>query len=65
MQTSVTEKQYQKSNNAFEINKKEEVKTKSKRNHIKPNLVYDKYFNFYKYHHIKEFNTRSPDLKMI
>ena len=48
-QTSVAEKQYQKFNNTFESNKKEELK----RSHAKSNLVYNKYFTFYKYRETK------------
>ena len=48
-QTSVTEKQYWKFNNTFESNKKEELK----RSHAKSNLVYNKYFTFYKYRETK------------
>ena len=48
-------KQYQKFDNAFESNKKEEVKTKTKRVCAKLNLVYNNYFSFRKYHKIKEF----------
>ena len=48
-QTSVAEKQYKKFDNAFESNKNEEVKTKSKKNSAKLNLVYNNSFTFYKY----------------
>ena len=47
-QTSVAEKQYQKFYNAFESNKNEKDKTKSKRNCAKSSLVYNNYFTFYK-----------------
>ena len=53
--TRDAEKQYQKCDNAFESNKKEEVKTKIKRVCAKLNLVYNNYFIFHKYHKIKEF----------
>ena len=62
-QTSVAEKQHQKFSNSFESNKNEEVKTKNKRTRAKSNLVYNKYFTFYKYNNIKEFSQRSLDLK--
>ena len=64
MQTSVSEKQYQKFDNAFEFNKKEEVKTKNNRNCTKSNLVYNNYFTFYKCNTIKEFAKRSLDSKV-
>ena len=63
-QTSVSEKQYQNFDNAFKFNKNEEVRTKIKKNRAKPNLVYDNYFIFYKYHNIKEFTKGFPDLKL-
>ena len=63
-QTSVAEKQYKKFDNAFESNKNEEVKTKSKKNSAKLNLVYNNSFTFYKYNKIKEFAKRSFDSKL-
>ena len=45
-QASVAKKQYKKLDNAFESNKKEEDKTKSKRSSAKSNLVYNKYLYF-------------------
>ena len=45
-QTSVAEKQYQKLNNAFRYNKKDEDKTKNKRSCAKSNLVYNNFFTF-------------------
>ena len=63
-QTSVAEKQYQKSGNAFVSNKKEEDKTKKKQSRTKSNLVYDNYFTFYKYRNTKEFTKRSLDSKL-
>ena len=45
-QTSVTEKQYEKIDDAFESNKKEKDKTKNKRSRAKSNLVYDNYLIF-------------------
>ena len=38
-QTSVAEKQYQKFDNVFESNKKEEVERKRKRSHSKPSSL--------------------------
>ena len=64
MQTSVAEKQYQKFDNAFESNKKEEVKTKNLKNCTNSNLVYNNYFTFYKCDTIKEFTKRSLDSKV-
>ena len=45
-QTSVTEKQYEKIDDAFESNKKEKDKTKNKRSRAKSSLVYDNYLIF-------------------
>ena len=53
-QTGVAEKEYQKFDNAFESNKKED-KAKNKRSHAKSNLVHNSYFTFYKYHNTKGF----------
>ena len=63
-QTNVAEKQYQKFDNAFESNKKEEIKTKSKRSLAESNLFYNNYFTFYKYHKTNEFTKRSLDSKL-
>ena len=59
-QTSVAKKQYQKFDNVFESNKKEEDRTKNKnrKSRTKSNLVYNKYFAFYKYHNTKEFAAK-------
>ena len=57
-QASVAENHYQKLDNAFESNKKGGLKTKNKRSHAKTNLVYNKYFTFYKYRKNKEFVKR-------
>ena len=51
-QSSVAEKQYQKFDDVFESNKKEE---KIKRSRAKSNLVYSKDFNFYKYKNTNKF----------
>ena len=47
-QTSVAKKQYQKLDNAFESNKKEEDKTINKRSRAESNLVCNNYFTFYR-----------------
>ena len=47
-QTSVAKKQYQKLDNAFESNKKEEDETINKRSRVESNLVYNNYFTFYR-----------------
>ena len=57
-QTSFAERQYQKLDNGFESNKKEEDKTKNKGSRVKSNLVHNNYFTFYKYFNIKEFSKR-------
>ena len=62
-QTSIAEKRYQKLDNVFESNKKEVV-IKIKRSGKKSNLVYSKYFSFYKYHNINEFVKFSLDSKL-
>ena len=54
-QTSVAEKQYQTLDKAFQSHEKEEDKTQYKRSCAKSNLVYNKYFTFYKYRNTKEF----------
>ena len=63
-QTSIAEKQYQIFDNAFESNKKKEVKTKTKRSRAKSDLVYNNYFTFYKYRNINEFTKDSLDSKL-
>ena len=63
-QTSVAERQHQRLDNVFESNKKEEDKTKNKRNRAKSNLVYNNYFTFYKYQNINEFTKRSFNSKL-
>ena len=45
-QISVSKKQYQQFDNAFESNKMEEDKTKNKRGRAKSNIVYSNYFIF-------------------
>ena len=59
-QSSVPEKYHQKS----ESNKNEKDKTKGKISRTKSNLVYDNYYTSYKYHNMKEFAKRPPDLKL-
>ena len=63
-ETSIAEKQYQKFDNVFESNKKEEYKTGKKEDFLNSNLVYDNYFTFYKYHNIKEFTKLPLDSKL-
>ena len=58
-ETSVAEEQYQKLDNDFESNEKEEVKIKNKRSCAKSNLVYNNYFTYYKYCNIYEFVKHS------
>ena len=55
-QTSVANK-YQIFDNAFESNKK-------KRSRAKSDLVYNNYFNFYKYRNTNEFTKDSLDSKL-
>ena len=62
-QTSVANK-YQIFDNASESNKKKEVKTKNKRSRAKSDLVYNNYFNFYKYRNTNEFTKDSLDSKL-
>ena len=59
-QTSVAKKQYQKFDNVFESNIKEKDRTKNKnrKSRTKSNLVYNKYFAFYKYYNTKEFAAK-------
>ena len=57
-QNSIAEKQYQKLEKAFESNKKEEDKTKTKKSRAKSNLVYIKDFSFCKYGKTKEFAVK-------
>ena len=63
-QTSVAEKQYQKFDSAFESNNNEEEKTKNKKCCTSPNLVYNNYLIFNKYHKIEEFAKRSLGPKL-
>ena len=64
-QKSVSEKCFKNIDNAFESNKKEEVKTKkNKGNRSKSSLVYNNYFTFYKYRNTNEFIKRSLDSKL-
>ena len=57
---SVAEKQYQKFDDAFEFNKKEEVE----KSQSKSKLVYNDYFTFHKIHNTNEFVRRSLDSKL-
>ena len=57
-QNSIAEKQYQKLEKAFEPNKQEEDKIKTKKSRAKSNLVYIKDFSFCKYSKTKEFAVK-------
>ena len=57
-QASVAEKRYQKLDNAFKSNKKEEDISKKKRSPAKSNLAYAKDFTFNRYPNTKEFAAK-------
>ena len=62
-ETSFAEKQYQKLDNDFESNKKEEDKRNNRRSRAKSNLLYNNCFTLYKYRTTKKCAKRSFDLK--
>ena len=62
-QTSVSEKQYKNLTVLLNLIKRKKT-NKKKRSRDKSNLVYNNYFNFYKYHDINDFSKRSPESKV-